>query len=500
MILKVDQQPQVFAALDLGSNSFHLLIARCSRGRLEVIDRHKEMVRLASGLSEDGTISQEAIERALDSLARFAERLRSTPNAHLHIVGTNTLRAAINSDALLAEAEKILGAPINIISGIEEARLIYRGVVHDLSASEKKRLVVDIGGGSTEVIVGSIKPLRLESLYMGCVSCTTRFFPNGKITPKSYRRAVLSAQDEVQPVAFAFGADQWSEAVGTSGTIRGVLTILEAMNLSPEHTITLESLETLAAKICEFGHVDEVILPGLSEDRRPVFIGGLAVLHGVFKELNIREMQVSSFAIREGIILDLAGTFEDLDIRKDTVAWMVDQYRVDKEQARRVSKLVIKLFKQVKADFGSDYKRCRKIVSWAAELHEVGLSISHASHNKHSAYLLQNSEMPGFSRQEQKLLSFLVLNHRRKLRPMTKTYGFNPDWRLVQIIRLACLFSRRRSDDATPESLGIKFTPTGMQLTLPEQWLQEHPLTAESLISEQEYQAEQNLELEVVTF
>lgn len=496
--MNVEQDTPVFAALDLGSNSFHLLVARCSRGRLEVIDRHKEMVRLASGLKGDGTLSESAIERALDSLARFAERLLSTPNAHIHIVGTNTLRAATNSDAFLAEAEKILGAPINIISGIEEARLIYRGVVHDLSATEKKRLVVDIGGGSTELIVGTIKPLRLESLYMGCVSYTNQFFPNGKITSKSYRRAVLCAQDEVQAVGFAFGSHQWTEAVGTSGTIRGILAILEAMNLSPEHTITLESLNVLAEKICDFDHVDKIDLPGLNDDRRPVIIGGIAVLHGVFKELNIDQMQVSAFAIREGIILDMAGTFEDLDIRNETVAWMVEQYRVDKAQSVRVANMVGQLFKQVKSDFGRDYISSKKLVSWAAEMHEVGLSISHAGHNKHSAYLLQHSEMPGFSRQEQKLLSFLVLNHRRKLRPMTKTYGFNPDWRLVQIIRLACLLSRRRSDDAIPQELEIKFIDKGMQLSLPQQWLELHPLTAESLVSEQTYQAEQDIKLEVV--
>ncbi|MBR9909590.1 MAG: exopolyphosphatase [Gammaproteobacteria bacterium] len=496
--MTTEQAPPVFAALDLGSNSFHLLIARCVGGRVEVVDRHKEMVRLASGLQDDGTIAPKAVERALESLSRFAERIRSTPNAQVHIVGTNTLRAAVNSDDFLTQAEAILGTPINIISGIEEARLIYRGVVHDLAPTEDLRLVVDIGGGSTELIVGDVKPLRLESLYMGCVSYSKEFFPDGQISSKLYKKARMAAQNETESVAVDFSAGRWQEAVGTSGTIRAILGILEAMGLSPNNTITRDGLEKLAEKLCDFDHIDKVQLPGLSEDRRPVLPGGLAVLHGVFNELKIDEMQVSSYAIREGMILDLAGLLENHDIRNETVARMMQQYRVDSDQASRVTQLACRLLSQVRPDFGDDYLKARRLMCWATDLHEVGLSVSHASHNKHSAYLLQNSDMPGFSRQDQKLLSFIVLNHRRKLRPMSKTYGFNPDWRLVQIIRLACLFARRRTDDAIPTELAIAFTDKGLTVKLAEAWLDQHPLTAESLQAEQKFQRDQDLKLDIV--
>lgn len=493
------QTPPVFAALDLGSNSFHLLIARCDSGRLQVVDRHKEMVRMASGLQADGSLSEEVMERALESLSRFAERLRSTPTTQVHVVGTNTLRAASNADDFMARAEAILGTPINIISGIEEARLIYRGVVHDLSPSQDLRLVVDIGGGSTELIVGDVKPVRLESLYMGCVSFSQRFFADGKITAKAYKKARLAAQNEAETVAVSFGAGRWQEAVGTSGTIRAILTILEELGLSPDHTITLAGLEALAAKVCEFDSIDKIKLPGLSDDRKPVFIGGLAVLHGVFNELKIDAMQVSTYAIREGIILDLAGLLENHDIRNETVSQMMQQYRVDSDQAGRVSQMAGRLISLVREEFGADYLRARQLLCWAADMHEIGLAISHSGHNKHGAYLLQHSDMQGFSRQDQKQLSFLVLNHRRKLRPMSKTYGFNPDWRLVQILRLACLFGRRRDDAALLAEVGLAFADGKLVLTIAAEWFEQHPLTTESLHAEQDYLRGQGLELEIVS-
>ena len=498
----VDRPPaaDTFAALDLGSNSFHLMIARSQDNHLAVVDRHKEMVRLASGLQPDGTLSEAAMQRALNSLSRFAERLRGTPNANIRVVGTNTLRAAKNSDQFLQQAEAILGVPIDIISGIEEARLIFRGVVHDLSPNKEQRLVVDIGGGSSELIVGNMEPDELESLYMGCVSFTQRFFSNGHITRNAYLRAVLAARDETQPVAARYKAGHWQQAVGASGTIRAIEKILEGMDFNNEHGITRVGLDRLAEQVLQDGHIDRLNLPNLSEERRPVIVGGLAVLHGIFKELNIDRMLVSDYAIREGVILDLAGLNQNRDIRKDTVNRMMDFYHIDRMQAALVRNIAEHLFDQVIDDFGRQANPRRRLLGWAIDLHEAGLSIAHSGYNKHSAYILQNSDMPGFTKQEQKMLGFLTLNHRRKLRPMVDTYGFNPDWRLVQIMRLACLLCRRRSNEGIPPQLSIRFLEEGtLELTLPKTWLADHPMTEESLTTERTLWQRRNLDLHVIT-
>lgn len=491
---------ELYAALDLGSNSFHLLLAKFEGNKLIVVDRHKESVRMAEGLNGKGNLSKEAIARALESLGRFAERLRSTPVSHLRVVGTNTLRAAKNADLFLEQAEQILGSPIHIISGSEEARLIYLGVAKDLSPQESKRLVVDIGGGSTELIVGGHLPEHLESLHIGCVDLTKRYFADGKLSNKIYRQALLAARSELQPAVMHFGRGNWDEAVGSSGTIRAVESLLYELGLNREHLITLEGLEALAGKLCSFKRVADVDWPDLNDERRRVLPGGLAVLHGILLELGISEMAVSSYSVREGIILDLAGRIQNRDTRAETVRYFMRQYRVDVDQAQRVKDLAMRLVEQVREDFGADYERARQILSWAASLHEIGLSVAHSGYHKHGAYLLLHSDMPGFSRQEQKLLSFLVLNHRRKLRTVPKAYGFQPDWRLVQILRLACLFCRRRDTAALPDDIAVAFGEADKSaLELDGSWLENHPLTAEDLATEQRYLKAMNIMLELGT-
>lgn len=488
---------EVYGALDLGSNSFHLLLARVEEGKLVVMDRHKESVRLAEGLNSDSTLSGAAIKRALNSLRRFAERLRSTPVSHFRVVGTNTLRTARNADSFLRKAEAILQAPIHIISGSEEARLTYLGVAKDFSPQERRRLVVDIGGGSTEVVVGGSVPERLESLSLGCVDLSVRYFPDGKLSAKAYRKALLSARAEVQSVVKHFGRKNWDEAVGSSGTIRSVEALLESMSLNNStlnnvfadnaHTINPEGLEKLADHLCRFKRITDMDWPGLSAERRKVLPGGLAVLHAIFLELGVERMHVSSYSMREGIILDLAGRLHNRDTRAESVRHFMSQYRVDVEQAQRVAKCAERLLSQVRSDLNTEGEKAEQLLAWAGSLHEIGLSIAHGGYHKHGAYLLLHSDMPGFSKQEQKLLSFLVLNHRRKLRSMPETYGFHPDWRLVQILRLACLFSRRRDDDALPDTMFISFKKDGVKLTLSESWLKHHPLTSEDLTVEQDY-------------
>lgn len=485
----------VYGALDLGSNSFHLLLARFEAGKLVVMDRHKENVRLAEGLNDKGMLSAVAMDKALDSLRRFAERLRSTPVSHFRVVGTNTLRAAKNADSFLRRAEAILQSPISIISGSEEARLIYLGVAKDFSPQQQRRLVVDIGGGSTELVVGRHAPEHLESLYLGCVHSSVRFFPEGKLSAKLYRKAVLAARAEVQPAVKYFGKANWDEAVGSSGTIRAVEALLESMSLDQAHTITPEGLEALAESLCRFKSSADIDWPGINDERRKVLPGGLAVLQAIFLELGIERMHVSSYSMREGIILDLAGRLQNRDTRAETVRHFMSQYRVDVDQAQRVNRCAERLLAQVKDDFKVD--RAGQLLVWAGSLHEIGLSVAHSGYHKHGAYLLLHSDMPGFSKQEQKLLSFVVLNHRRKLRGMPEAYGFDPDWRLLLIFRLACLFSRRRDDDALPDTITINLRKDGAQLTLDGEWLDNHPLTSEDLAVEQRYLKAVNLKLTV---
>lgn len=477
---------EIYAALDLGSNSFHVLVARFEGPRLVVLDRYKDMVRLAAGLQEDGNLSEEVMARALAALKKIAERLRPLPPSYVRVVGTNTLRAAKNSGVFLAQAEKILGVPINIISGIEEARLIYLGVAKDFTPEDKTRLVVDIGGGSTELVLGRSKPLRLESLYMGCVAFSREFFADGRISRRSYDKALLAARSEVQGLVSEFGVRNWDEAVGSSGTIRSIERVLDAMGLTQNHVVTPDGLAALAEAVVEAGRVEALQLPGLDADRAPVFAGGLAVLHGVFSELKIPAMHVSVYAIREGIIYDLAGRLHQRDRRVETIERMMEQYHVDRAQARRVGRLAIQLLGQVEKQVSTEISQAQRLLKWAVDLHEIGLSISHSGYHKHGAYIVANSDMAGFSRQEQQQLSFLVLNHRRKLKLEPAAYGFEPDWRLVGVLRLACLLLRRRAAALVPGDIDIAFSGDKFRVRLPAQWLDQHPLTGEDLLQEKQ--------------
>lgn len=486
----------VYAALDLGSNSFHMLVARVEGGKLVVLDKHKESVRLASGLRSDGTLGKSTIQRALTSLHRFADRLQPMSISSFQVVGTNTLRAAKNADSFLERAEEILQSPINIISGAEEARLIFLGINHDFAPGNRRRLVVDIGGGSTEIIVGGQSPTQLESIHLGCVIYSQRFFDGGKISKQRYEKASLAARTEIQGVVSQFNANQWDEAIGSSGTIKAIEAVLEGLGLAGNHVITADGLDQLAKKLCEFPDVDSINLPNLSEERRAVFPGGTIILHALFLELGIQQMHVSSYALREGLIFELAGLDQSNNTRENTVLNMMQQYRVDIEQANRVATFALMLLEQVKDDV-ENFRRVKELLQRAMRLHEIGLALSHSGHHKHGAYLLLNSDMPGFSKQEQKLLSFIVLNHRRKLRPLPQTYGFDPDWRLVQVARLANLFCRRRDDDALPDYVHINFKNDGIKIKLNQDWLAANPLIAEDLRIEQHYLNALKLNLEV---
>lgn len=478
----------VCAVLDLGSNSFHLLIGRLSGGRLVTLDRRKDMVRLAQGLQGDGYLAEPVMTRALDSLAVFSQQLRNIPRANVRVVGTNTLRAASNADVFLERAEKIIGVPIDVISGQEEGRLIFLGVAKGHASNAIRRLVVDIGGGSTEFIVGRRKAKRVESLFIGCVSMSEKFFPARRFTGEGYRRALTLARAEIQHLADGYGATRWDEAVGTSGTIRYVEAVID--RLTPcDHLITREGIERVVDHLSRSKRPDAMQSLGLSPERVPVFPGGLAILHAAFIELGIERMHVSDYALKEGVLYELADQGEHEDTRRQTMDYLTKQFSIDRRQAARVERLAKSLLPQVAPKLGVEREFAQQVLVAAARLHELGLAISHSGYHKHGAYVLENADMPGFSRREQKMLSFLVLNHRRKLRaPEVSSYSFRADWALVLVLRLATLFNRMRIDQRMP---AIRLAPArkGWTIELPANWLRKHPLVEEDLRAENEFLA-----------
>ncbi len=482
--------PESIAAVDLGSNSFHLIVAQPHNGHMRVLDRLRETVRLAAGLDERNRLSAEARERALDCLRRFGQRLKDMPSGSVRVVGTNTLRKARNAGDFIEEAAAALGHPIEIIAGREEARLIYLGVSHSLPDAPDNHLVVDIGGGSTEVIIGKrFEALHRESLYMGCVSYSGSFFPNGRLTASAMRKAVLAARLELEPVEADYRRIGWSDAVGASGTVKAVRQVVEQNGWS-EAGITHSSLLRLSEAMVKAGHVDRLDLKGLKEERRPVFAGGVAVLLALFEALEIETMQVSDWALREGVLYDLIGRIRHEDVRERTISTMAERYKVDGEQAQRVEKTAQALLERVADVWELDDDGAENLLGWAARLHEIGLAVAHSQHHKHSAYLLENSDMPGFSRQEQQWLALLVRSHRRKF-PGGLFKGLSSGTatrlnRLAVLLRLAVALRRSRSE-SLPTEIGIAVEGKSVTLQMPERWLNAHPLTRAELEIEAGY-------------
>jgi exopolyphosphatase/guanosine-5'-triphosphate,3'-diphosphate pyrophosphatase len=472
-------------AVDLGSNSFHLAIARVAGEQLYPLDSMKETVRLGSGLTADKHLGDEAQERALAALKRFSERLAGMPREAVRVVGTNALRVAKNAGPFLRRAESTLGFPIEVVPGREEARLIYLGVVHSLPMSSHNRLVVDIGGGSTECIIGNkLRPKTMESLYMGCVSYTARFFRDGRIEKKALRQAQFAAREQVQAIAARFEKAGWKEAVGSSGTARSIAEVL-AKNGRAARGITAEGLEWLRGELVAAGDFRKLSLAGLREERVPVVAGGVAIMSGVFDELGLEEMTVAEGALRDGVLWDLLGRVHHRDIREVTVEQFVHRYHVDIVQAQRVAALAQELLRQLDGGAG-DLVPLADFLEWAARLHEIGISIAQGAYHKHSAYILANADMPGFSRQEQGWLSNLVLAQRGKLSKMRA--AFDDDPRLAALafcLRLAVIFYRSRRTLKLPRLKAAR-RARGFRLDLDTAWLDDHSLVALALDQERE--------------
>ena len=468
------------AAVDLGSNSFRLQVARVVEDQFYPLDSLREPVRLAAGIGPDKRLDEASQQRALDCLKRFGERLRGLPPEAVRAVGTNTLRVAKNAKEFRAKAQAALGFPIEVVAGREEARLIYLGVAHSLPVTDQKRLVVDIGGGSTELIVGrGYRPQKLESLYMGCVTYSMRFFPGGRLTKGNLKQAELAARLELQTIARDFSVGHWSEAVGSSGTARALADILEQNGWSPQG-ITAEGLDKLRAAMIKAGDATKLSFSGLRPDRVPVLPGGFAIMAAIFDELKVPHMDLATGAMRQGILYDMLGRFHHHDMRDTTVTQFMKRYQIDAGQSRRVEALALSLFRQFAGEQRADQDHLVQLIGWASRLHEIGLSVAHSGYHKHSAYILSNADMPGYSKMEQSRLAVVVLAHRGSLDKMRALLEPETDLSLIMALRLSVLFNRSRVNAHVP-TIGANWSGATYTLKLNPEWLRDNPLTAAAL-------------------
>lgn len=477
-----------------------MLIGRFVDRQLQVIDRVREHVCLAAGLDDENRISDEACERAVRCLERMAERLRNVPGEGVRAVGTNTLRRAVNGPELREACERALGHDIEIVSGQEEARLIYLGVAH-AGFREEARLVIDIGGGSTEVIVGSGFDVTVaHSLFMGCVSWSRRFFPEGELRKEAFRKAEIAARLELTGIAKALRELGWSAAVGTAGTVNAVSEILRAGGWG-DGEITPEGLKLLRRRLIEAGSVARLDLDGLKRDRAAVLPGGLAILRALFKALRIERLDVSSGAMREGVLYDLIGRMRHEDVRDRTIAGMIERYQIDRAQAGRVERTALRLLTSAPlAEDGFDAETARRLLVWAARLHEAGIALSFTGYHRHGAYLVEHGEMPGFSRDEQRTLAVLIRTHRRRLQRALFAAIPQPERaaveRLAVIFRLAVLLNRGRLSQMTP-TLAVDDQRSRLRLEFPAGWTEANPLSLADLEQEQSYLRALDVRLEV---
>ena len=491
----------LLAAVDLGSNSFRLSIGRVVQqdgiAQIYSTERLKESVRLAAGLDDDKILDEEAIQRAINVLKRFGERIALFHPNRVRAVATNTFRVARNVGDILPRLETALGFPIEVIAGQEEARLIFMGITHELPPSIHRRLMIDIGGGSTEVIIGrGFEPLHMASLNMGCAALTRQFFPDGVITEARMQQALLAARRELEGISRQYRRTGWQEAYGSSGTAKGLIAVLAESGMSKKG-ITLGGLQKLRNKLVSDGRVIMSELPGLKPDRALVLAGGLAIMMAAFQELNIKVMMPGEGALRAGVLYDLLGRDSEHDKRDETVRQFTKRYQVDTRQANRVKHVAQTLFSQVKARDEAEKQELNRTLGWAADLHEIGMTITHAQYHKHSAYVLQHADMPGFSNDDQALLALFALGHQGKVNKLKSLHPSRLTWRALLCLRLAVLLSRRR-EDLPSLPISIKADGKRVRLLADKSWLEKHPLSEYSLLREQENWSKSRFDIELV--
>lgn len=490
-IKKHAPRPQEFAAVDLGSNSFHMVIARVVDGAMQIIGRLKQRVHLADGLNAENELSEEAMERGISCLALFAERLQGFSAENVCIVGTHSLRQAINATEFLKRAEQVIPYPIEIISGNEEARLIFMGVEHT-QPEKGRKLVIDIGGGSTELVIGEdFEPKLVESRRMGCVSFAQNFFPAGSISADNFKRARMASVQKLENLSWQFRLQGWNVAMGASGTIKAAHEVLVNMG-KKDGVITPERLEMLRDEVLKFKNFSAMSLPGLSEERKAVFVPGLAILCGVFDSLAIRELRLSDGALREGVLYEMEGRFRHQDIRIRTAQSLANQYHIDSDQAKRVLDTTEHLYQQWEIQNPNQTNpQIVSLLKWAAMLHEVGLNINHSGLHRHSAYILQHSDLPGFNQEQQTLMACLVRYHRKAIKiddlPKFTLFKKKQYLPLIQILRLGVLLNNQRQSTTTPPTLTLDVGEDHWTLRFPHGWFGQNTLVLLDLEREQQY-------------
>ncbi|HCB1917746.1 TPA: guanosine-5'-triphosphate,3'-diphosphate diphosphatase [Citrobacter braakii] len=487
----------LYAAIDLGSNSFHMLVVREVAGSIQTLTRIKRKVRLAAGLNSDNVLSAEAMERGWQCLRLFAERLQDIPQSQIRVVATATLRIAVNADEFIAKAQEILGCPVQVISGEEEARLIYQGVAHTTGGADQ-RLVVDIGGASTELVTGSgAQTTSLFSLSMGCVTWLERYFTNRNLAQENFDEAEKAAREVLRPVADKLRFHGWKVCVGASGTVQALQEIMMAQGM--DERITLAKLQQLKQRAIHCGRLEELEIEGLTLERALVFPSGLAILIAIFTELNIQCMTLAGGALREGLVYGMLHLPVDQDIRSRTLRNIQRRFMVDTDQANRVTQLAVHLLEQVKDEWHLE-AICRELLQSACQLHEIGLSVEYKQAPLHAAWLVRNLDLPGFTPAQKKLLATLLLNQTNPvdLSSLHQQNAVPPRIaeHLCRLLRLAIIFAARRRDDLVPH-ITLQAQDENLTLTLPEGWLEHHPLGTELIDQEIQWQSYVHWPLEV---
>ncbi|NIY85085.1 guanosine-5'-triphosphate,3'-diphosphate diphosphatase [Vibrio hepatarius] len=486
----------LYAAIDLGSNSFHMLVVRHIDGSVQTMAKIKRKVRLAAGLDEHNALSLEAMQRGWDCLSLFAERLQDIPKENIRIVGTATLRTATNVDDFLAKANQILGHNIEVISGEEEAATIYKGVAHT-SGGSGRRLVVDIGGASTELIIGEgFEAKALTSLKMGCVTWLERHFKDRQLTASNFNNAIQAAKDTLQPMLEQYTQIGWDVCVGASGTVQALQEIMLAQGM--DEVITHSKLKRLQKQAMRADHLEELEIEGLTLERALVFPSGLSILIAIFELLEIDSMTLAGGALREGLVYEMVDELKQDDIRARTIASVQSRYQIDICYGEQVATLASKLLGQCQSEWISE-EQGRILLDTAAKLHEIGLTIDFKKGGEHSAYLLQSLDLPGFTRAQKHLLGELARRYREQLTSLPEQHAISGTSakRVLRLLRLAVLLSHRRNPALEPnfrlESDGDKLT-----LTLDSQWLEQNPLTTAELEIEANRQTDIGWPLSVV--
>lgn len=487
----------LYAAIDLGSNSFHMLVVREVAGSIQTLTRIKRKVRLAAGLNSDNVLSAEAMERGWQCLRLFAERLQDIPQPQIRVVATATLRIAVNADEFIVKAQEILGCPVQVISGEEEARLIYQGVAHTTGGADQ-RLVVDIGGASTELVTGSgAQTTSLFSLSMGCVTWLERYFTNRNLAQENFDEAEKAAREVLRPVADKLRFHGWKVCVGASGTVQALQEIMMAQGM--DERITLTKLQQLKQRAIHCGRLEELEIEGLTLERALVFPSGLAILIAIFTELNIQCMTLAGGALREGLVYGMLHLPVDQDIRSRTLRNIQRRFMVDTDQANRVTQLAVHLLEQVKDEWHLE-AISRELLQSACQLHEIGLSVEYKQAPLHAAWLVRNLDLPGFTPAQKKLLATLLLNQTNPvdLSSLHQQNAVPPRIaeHLCRLLRLAIIFAARRRDDLVPY-ITLQAQDENLTLTLPEGWLEHHPLGTELIYQEIQWQSYVHWPLEV---